>query len=400
MSLFLSITPLEEARVVANGLARSLRAENVSLTTALGRVLAADVVATEDIPSFSRSVVDGFAVIAGDTVGAAEAMPAMLRLSGRVAMGRISEITVGTGECAYVPTGGTLPKGADAMVMVEHTEEVGEMVLVFAPAATGDHVVARGEDFARGSVVLNTGRRLSPRDLGVLAAIGLSEVAVRAAPVVGIISTGNELVEVDAVPGQGQVRDANSSLCAGFVEERGCVPVRLGIIPDERERLEEAIRTAAEGCDLVLVSGGSSKDERDMCASVLEEIGQVHVHGIGIAPGKPTIIGEVGGIPVIGLPGHPASAYVVLIALVGGVIAAMTGETETVRTLRATLTGHIPSAKGRTDYIRVRVQGGMATPLFGKSGLLNTLSESSGVVAVPAAREGFEAGEEVEVILW
>jgi molybdopterin molybdotransferase len=207
-------------------------------------------------------------------------------------------------------------------------------------------------------------------------------------------------VPVTAVPEAAQVRDVNTFLCAGFVHERGGVPVPYGIIPDDREALRAALARALEECDLVLLSGGSSKDDRDMCAATIAAEGEVLVHGIAIAPGKPTIIGTAGGKPVIGLPGHPASAYVVLIAVAGELIAAMTGEEREVRTVTATLSQNIPSARGREDYVRVRVEGSTATPLFGKSGLLNTLFASSGVVRVPAAREGLETGEAVEVLLW
>ena len=401
MKLFLEVVPVEEAVATVRRIAPRTAAETVALEDAYGRVLARDITAGEDVPGFTRSVVDGYAVIAADTTGAGEAMPAMLENVGRVAMGSPEDRAVAPGQCMYVPTGGILPPGADAMVMVEYTEAVGDEVLVHRPAAPGENLIARGEDFASGAVVLEVGRRCSPRDLGVLAALGVAEVPVAARPRVGIISTGNELVPVTATPGPAQVRDANTSLAAGFVTERGGEPVRYGIIRDERKALEEALAAATAACDLVLLSGGSSKDERDMCAATIADAGEVLIHGVAIAPGKPTIVGRVGMTPVIGLPGHPASAYVVLIAIAGPLLAAMTGESRAVRTVAARLTQNIPSARGREDYVRVALDGeGGATPLFGKSGLLNTLAASSGVVRVPASREGLEEGEDVEVLLW
>ncbi|MDG6257496.1 MAG: molybdopterin molybdotransferase MoeA [Methanomicrobiaceae archaeon] len=401
MKLFLEVVPVEEAVAAVRRIAPPVVEETVPLEEAYGRVLARDISAGEDIPGFTRSVKDGYAVVAADTTGAGEAMPAMLENTGRVAMGAAEARAIAPGQCCYVPTGGVIPPGADAIVMVEYTEAVGDEVLVHRPVAPGENLIARGEDFAAGAVVLEAGRRCSPRDLGVLAALGVAEVPVAARPRVGIISTGNELVPVAATPGPAQVRDANTSLASGFVIERGGEPVRYGIVRDERAALEEALAAAAAECDAVLLSGGSSKDERDMCAAVIADAGEVLIHGVAIAPGKPTIVGRVGPAPVIGLPGHPASTCVVLIVVAGPLLAAMTGERRAVRTATARLTQNVPSERGRDDYVRVALDGeGGAAPLFGKSGLLNTLVASSGVVRVPASREGLETGEEVEVLLW
>jgi molybdopterin molybdotransferase len=400
MKLFLEVVPVEEAIACARRIAALMPVEEVNLGDAWHRVLADDALADVDIPGFTRSVVDGYAVVAADTVGAGEALPAMLGQVGRVAMGAGTPLRIASGECAYVPTGGALPEGADAMTMVEYSEEVGTEVLVHRPVAPGENIIVAGEDFGAGKIVLTKGRRLSPRDMGVLAATGHTTVRVTRRPRVGIISTGNELVPVSAVPGAAQVRDVNTHLCSGFVREQGGIPVPYGIVIDEGDALAAALSRALDECDLVLLSGGSSKGDRDMCADIIAAEGEVLVHGIAIAPGKPTIIGSARETPVIGLPGHPASAYVVLIAIVGELLAVMTGEEREERTRAATLTQNIPSARGREDYVRVAVDGTVATPLFGKSGLLNTLFASSGVVRVPAAREGLETGEAVEVILW
>jgi molybdopterin molybdotransferase len=400
MNLFLEVVPVEKAVSIIHDIATPLKTEAIPLDEAYNNVLAEDVVAQSDIPGFSRSVVDGYAVVAADTTGASESLPAILTNTGRVMMGEDVSLPVGQGECMYVPTGGILPAGADAMAMVEYCEQIGDEVLVHRALAPGENIIMRGEDFATGDPMFSQGKRLSPRDLGVLAAIGQQEVKIALKPKIGIISTGNELVPVFDIPGPGQVRDSNTYLCSAFVMERGGLPVSYGIGRDERYSLEAAIQTAVEECDVVLLSGGSSKDDRDMCASTIDKLGEVLVHGIAIAPGKPTIIGRVNNNPVIGLPGHPASAYVVLIALVGELICAMLGEERAETTRRAILTQHIPSAKGRLDFVRVAVSLGKATPVFGKSGLLNTLVKSSGIVKVPASREGLEAGEEVEVILW
>jgi molybdopterin molybdotransferase len=285
--------------------------------------------------------------------------------------------------------------------MIEHAEQIGKEVLVKKPVAYGENVLFFNEDFPAGAVVCTRGRRLNSQDIGVLAAAGCTSVPVVRIPLIGIISTGNELVPVNQKPMPGQVRDVNSYVVASFVQEQGCRPLHYGIIRDDRNALRSAISLAARECDAVLISGGSSKDERDMVAAIIAERGTVLVHGIAIAPGKPTIIGKYDGKAVIGLPGHPASAFIVLIAIVRHMIIAMTGDTgSALRTIPASLGQNIPSSKGREDYVRVEVRNGIALPLFGKSGLLNTLVRSTGVIRVPAESEGLETGTQVEVIVW
>lgn len=400
MSLFLEVVSVSEAVKAVQKIAPLPGYEEVPLEDALHRVLARDIPADIDIPGFDRSTVDGYAVAAAETIGASEAIPAMLQCRGHVGMGSADAESVSPGSCLYVPTGGALPAGADAVTMIEHTEQVGDDILVHRPVAPGENVVFRGEDFKVGEAALERGRVLSPREIGVAAAVGADRVTVVTIPKIGIVSTGNELVPVVETPGPGEVRDANSYLAGAFVTERGCHPVYFGIVRDERAVLKRAVSSALERCDAVLVSGGSSKDERDNTAAVIAELGEVLVHGIAIAPGKPTIIGMARGKPVIGLPGHPASTFVVLVAVVDHLLAAMRQTTVSRRTVRARLTQNIPSTRGREDYVRVSMWEGEATPVFGKSGLLNTLVQSEGLVRVPASSEGFEVGEEVEVILW
>jgi molybdopterin molybdotransferase len=401
MSLFLQLVSVPEAIAGIRNLAIRCGDEPVPLSEALHRILARNVHADMDIPGFTRSVVDGYAVRAADTTGSGDAMPSMLSLRGRVAMGTSSKHRIKSGDCVYVPTGGILPEGADAVVMIEHAEQLGEEVLVKKPVAHGENVLFFNEDFSSGEVVCTQGRRLSSQDIGVLAAAGCTDVPVVKIPGVGIISTGNELVPVNQKPIPGQVRDVNSYVVASFVREQGCRPVFYGIVRDDREALRLAIRRATAECDAVLISGGSSKDDRDLVAAIITELGEVLIHGIAISPGKPTIIGRCGTVPVIGLPGHPASAFIVLIAIIRHLLTAMTGETgSSIRTLQATLGQNISSSKGREDYVRVVVRDGIAIPLFGKSGLLNTLVRSTGVIRVPAESEGLETGSLVEVIVW
>jgi molybdopterin molybdotransferase len=401
MSRFLQVVAVPEAVRAAVAIAPATAPETVPVEQSAGRVLAAPVVADTDIPGFDRSVVDGYAVRSADTTGAGDAVPALLRCIGRVTMGRSRKLVIRDSECAYIPTGGTLPDGSDAAVMVEYTEEAGDTILIKKPAAPGENVLLRDEDFRKDETVFRPGRRLTPQDAGVLAACGCARVTVAKKPVVGIISTGNELVPVTVIPGPGEVRDANASMLAAWLSEYGCVPRLYGIVKDERSAFEAVLARALPECDVVLLSGGSSKDDRDMTAGVIAGTGEVLIHGIAIAPGKPTIIGRIAGKPVFGLPGHPASAFVVLIAIVRPLLDTMLGQKKPLlRTVQATLAENIPSQRGREEYVRVRVENGAAIPLFGKSGLLNTLVKSDGLVCIPAGYEGLEKGSTVEVMLW
>jgi molybdopterin molybdotransferase len=401
MSLFLQVVSVSKAIEEIRNLALRCSGEPIPLIEALHRILAEDVLADVDIPGFTRSVVDGYAVRSADTTGSSDTLPSILPLRGRVSMGASAGTHIQPGECIYVPTGGILPEGADAVVMIEHVEQIGKEILVKKPVAHGENVLFFNEDFSSGDVVCTRGRRLSPQDIGVLAAAGCVQVPVVRIPKVGILSTGNELVPVNVRPLPGQVRDVNSFVVASFVREQGCAPILYGIVRDDREALRSAICKATSECDAVLISGGSSKDDRDIVAAIIREEGAVLIHGIAISPGKPTIIGRYGNIPVIGLPGHPASAFIVLVAIIRYLFAGMTGDTDSgVRSVQATLGQNVSSSKGREDYVRVAVHDGIATPLFGKSGLLNTLVKSTGVVRIPAESEGLETGTLVEVILW
>ena len=373
MSSFLSVIPVEKARSVLLGMARKTGEKRVPLIGSAGYVLRTDIISDVDIPGFDRSAVDGYALVAADTVGAGESIPAMLRLSGSIDMGGVSKDRVLPGTCMYIPTGAFLPPGADAVVMIEYCEVMDDEVLISKPAAVGENIVYKGEDFSTKRPAIQAGTKINSRVMGVLAACGVEDVLVSEKPRIAIISTGNEIVPVTEVPGPGQVRDVNTYLIAGFIQESGGIPVIIGIVQDEHRLLEEALDKAVSEADIVLISGGSSKGERDMCADIIGSHGELLVHGIALSPGKPTIIGQVKNKPVIGLPGHPASAYVVLHALVRDLVHAITGEISFPVRQSGVLTSPVPSAKGREDYVRVIKKDDDITPLFGKSGLTNTL---------------------------
>jgi molybdopterin molybdotransferase len=386
------------------------RAEAVPLAEALGRTPVAPVAAPHPLPGFARSTVDGFAVRASDTFGASEGLPSYLDVLGSVAMGRPAEVAVRAGGAVAVPTGAVLPDGADAVVMVEHTQQtMAGSVEVTRPAAPGDGTVRADEDATVGDRLVPAGRPLRAQDLGLLAAAGVTAVQVHRRPRVGVVSTGDEVVPPstgELVPGQ--VRDATASALAGLVRQAGGEPVVLGIVPDDAGELERVLRDALADCDLVVVSAGSSVGARDETAGVVGRLGDPGIlcHGLAIRPGKPTLLADCGGVPVVGLPGNPLSALVVF-RLVGlPLVRRLAGTTvpppEPV--VRARLDRQVPSQTGRLDVVQVRVgigpDGRTASPLFGASALLSVLTAADGWCVVPEEATGLPAGAEVEVTLY
>src|SRR3954449_48959 len=386
--------------------ARRTVVEAVTLDVAAGRVPAAPVRAPHALPGSARATVDGYAVRAADTFGASEGLPSYLDLAGAGAMGRAPETAVGPGEAAAIPTGGVLPPGADAVVMVEYTHEaMAETIEVTRPVAPGDGLVRADEDAASGAELVPAGRPLRPQDLGLLAAAGVTELEVHARPRVAIVSTGDEVVDPGTAElGAGQVRDACAVALAALVREAGGEPDLRGIVPDDRDALAAVLGDGVATCDVVVVSAGSSVGARDETAAVVAGLGEpgIWTHGIALRPGKPTLLAEAGDVPVIGLPGNPRSALVVfrlvgmpVVRLVGG----MTDPPPEPRT-SARLERDIPSAAGRLDVVQVALRDGVATPLFGASALLSVLTRADGYVVVPDDATGLPAGTEVDVTLY
>lgn len=385
-----------------------LRTERVDLAGALDRVLAADLTAPEDLPGFARSTVDGFAVTAADTFGASEGLPAYLRITDEVLMGQEAVRAIGPGECARVATGGMLPPGADAVVMVEHTETLSDdEVGVVRPASPGQNVIRRGEDCAAGQVLVPAGRRLRAQELGLLAHAGILTVPVAARPVVAILATGDELVDPAATPAPGQIRESNSFMISALVEQCGAVPLFLGKAQDIAEDIEARLREGMSTADVIMVSGGSSVGTRDLAAQLLDKLGQpgILVHGVSLKPGKPTILGVANGKPLMGLPGHPVSSQVVfelfarpLLRQLGGLPAAPAHRPA----VRARLAKNYASAPGRVDVLRVEFaerEGELwAEPVQGKSGVITSLTRADGIVIIPESTEGLLAGQWVEVL--
>ena len=386
------------------------QAEEIFVLDSLGRILAEEIISPVNVPDFSRSTMDGYAVRAKDSFGATESMPAMLEVTGEVMMGESAGIEVKQGQTVKISTGGMLPDGADAVVMVEYTERLDERtILVVKPVAPGENVVLRGEDICAGQSLVKTATAIRPQEMGALAGVGITVCRVAPKPRVGILSTGDEIVEPGQVPGPGKIRDINSYAVAGLVAEAGGQPVQFGIIRDEYPELEKAISQALQETDIVVVSGGSSVGTRDVTSAVLNSLGKpgVLVHGVSVKPGKPTILAVVDNKPVLGLPGHPASAMVLADIFLVPLIRACSGLGFTVpkrRAVKALITRSMASASGRVDYIRVAVKQldgrFMAEPVLGKSGLITTMVKADGIVIIPMTKEGLEAGEEVEVVMF
>ncbi len=384
--------------------AASQPAEEVGLAAALGRVTAQVVVSPEPLPPFARSLVDGCAVRAADTHGAGEGTPAYLAIVGEVRMGAAPPRALGAGEAMWVPTGGMLPDGADAVVMVEHTGkwDAGQVEVRRAVAA-GENVIAPGDDLHPGDEVLPSGHALRSQDIGALAALGITSLAVRKRPAVAIVSTGNEIVPADVTPGPAQVRDLNSWSLGAAVRRAGGEPLQLGIVRDSLSDLCAALRDALARGDMVCVSGGSSVGAEDLVPRAIASLGApgILTHGLNIHPGKPTIIAIAAGKPVFGLPGHPVSSLIVFALIVEPAMRRLLGmPPPRPVALSAILDRDLGSAPGREDFLRVRLEwradGAHAVPVLGRSAMISTLVRADGIIHIPAEIEVLRAGEQVE----
>ena len=382
---------------------RRTEIERVALPAARHRVPAAAVRSPAALPGFAKATVDGFAVRAADTYGASDGLPSYLDLAGAVRMGRAPDVAVPPGGAVAVPTGGVLPEGADAVVMVEHTAEtMPGTIEVTRPVAPGAGLVRADEDVAAGGGLVPAGRPLRAPDLGLLAAAGVTAVDVHARPRVVILSTGDEVVPPDTGElGPGQVRDATASALAALVADAGGDPEIAGIVSDEPGALQAALRAVLPRADLVVVSAGSSVGARDETAGAVAALGDVFCHGLAVKPGKPTLLADCAGVPVVGLPGNPLSALVVF-GLVGAPLVWRLAGCEhppPEPSTRARLARDLPSAAGRLDVVQVVLRDGEAHPVFGPSALLSVLTRADGHVVVPEPATGLAAGTEVEVVL-
>lgn len=410
MPEFLSlVTPDEALLKLFSEINPEIKHISVPTHQALGKVIVEDVISAQNLPEFKRSTVDGYAVLSKSTYGASESLPAYLKIKDEVPMGDTPDFSISDQNSALIHTGGMLPEGADAVVMLEDTQilDSGE-IEVYRAVAQGENVIEVGEDVKVGEMVLTKGTRLRPAEIGGLMALGITDIKVAKAPVFGILSSGDEVIPPDQIPRPGEVRDINSYTLGALIEDLGGEVIHYGIIADSRQEMLIAVKKAQQECDHLIVTAGSSASARDLTSEIMNELGDpgVLVHGISIKPGKPTIFSVAGDQIMIGLPGNPVSALVIAIVLVAPVIEAYLGikDPRPKPTISAALSVNISSQAGREDWIPVKLnrtsQGNfLAEPVFGRSNLIFILARSDGLVKIPPSATGLEAGTLVNVHL-
>lgn len=417
MAEFFNVLPPDDARALLLRHVRPiLDVERLATIESMGRVTAAEARAPHALPSFRRSTMDGFAVRAADTYGAGDTLPAFLNIIGEIKMGSAAIVTLGLGEAVLVHTGGMLPDTADAVVQVEHTQPVGNRdqirfpyeIEVYRPVAVGQNVIQIGEDVQQNSAILPAGAFLRPQDIGGLLAVGITYIDVVRRPRIAIIATGDEVIDPYSMPQPGQIRDINSYTVSCQCLKAGGEPAVFGIIPDDFDALHTAASAALENCDMLVMSAGSSVSVRDMTVNVIDSLGEpgVLLHGVATRPGKPTIVGAVGGKPVLGLPGNPVSAMIQFAMFGVPAIFRLQGLKDSPPTSRlwAKVTMNIASESGREDYVPAKIEataeGFSVTPIFGKSNLIYTLVHADGLIKIPLNSGGVVPGELVQVDLF
>lgn len=386
-----------------------LASERIPLDASLHRVLSEGVFAAENLPEGARSTVDGFAVRAEDTFGASDSIPALLSLGAAIPMGVMPDFTLNPGEAAPIPTGGFLPRGADAVVMVEYTNQAGtDAIEISRPVTLRTNVLEKGEDAKAGEALIAQGQTMRPQEIGFLAALGIAEVKVYRQPRVAVISSGDEVVPMERKPKLGQIRDANSHSLAALIRGCGAEPIGFDIVPDDAVRMGTALRDAMSQADVVTISGGSSVGTRDLMVDVVSSLPGVDVvaHGVAIRPGKPTLLASQREKAIFGLPGHPVSALVVAQVFLAPFLQYLRGGKLQKGPLgyrtKAVLNTSVNSTIGLEEYVRVRLEEArdqtyVASPVFGKSGMLSTMVKADGMITIPMNAEGFSKGETVPV---
>lgn len=375
------------------------------LLEALDHVLAEDIYGLRDIPDFCRSMVDGYAVQAKDTMGAGESIPVFLRVLGEVEIGTKAEMTITSGTCAYVPTGGMVPRGADSCVMVEYCEPFdADHIAVNQPVSPGRHVVGIGEDSRKGELLFEKGRRLRPQEIGALAAEGITHVKVYEPLKLFILSTGDELTAPGEELKEGKIYDINTSALTALARKHGFTVVGTRTVPDVYDALRQAMLEAMEVSDVAVISGGSSKGKKDMTAKLIDELSDpgVFTHGLALKPGKPTILGmdRKSRTLMVGLPGHPVAAMAVFEMLPVWLKRKQEGSADKPA-VPAVLSGNVPGSPGRKMLLFAELtrngEGYSAAPVFGKSGLMSTMTRADGYAVVELNQEGLKAGDRIWV---
>ena len=407
------LTPVSEAQEILLEQLNSIRlaTETVPLAEGLDRITSEEIIAPENLPPCDRSTMDGFAVVAADSFGASHSLPAYLNVTGEVFMGYKPEGMVSRGNCFKIPTGGVVPDGADAVIMLEHTVPIDEkMIELVKSVGSGSNIIRQGDDIRQGRRALSAGRLLRPQDLGLLAGLGISTVTVYRKISVGIISTGDEIIDYTKLPAPGEIRNINTVTITGQAKRCGAEVIDYGIVSDSENHFFSTVTTAVNETDLVIFSGGSSVGMRDLGEEAIKRLKPpgVLVHGVALKPGKPVIIGLSGNTPIFGLPGHPVSALNCFDFFVKPAIQAISGlernKLMPKATVSARLMRNINSAAGRLDVIRVQLvydsEGYQAQPILGRSGAISTLSRAHGYFLIAEDSQGLESGSLVEVHLY
>ncbi len=408
MAFLYLVSPSERLTPIYHRYSRIEDTEEVSIFQASGRILAEDIYSTENIPPLPRSTVDGYAVKSEDTMGASPETPAMLLKKGEIHIGEIPKEDIAPGQTMYIPTGGILPEGADAVEMIEYTEEISPYVEMYRSVAPGENTVQPGEDIKEGMLLIPKGTKLHARHIGLLAYAGITTVKVYRKPKIAIFSTGDEIVPPDSYPEPGKMRDANGpmlkAMFGGIGEILDVSPV---IIPDKREAMEKALKEALNIADIVMLSGGSSAGTRDLVVSVIKSLpdSEILFHGLRISPGKPTIVAVSGGKPILGLPGHPASCFVSAKLIGTNIVEYIAGSNRQTPFvfIRGIIKTEVYSKPGIEEYLRVKIDFSTSPPtvepMITQSGITYTLAMADGLARIPPEKEGLSAGEEVEVML-
>lgn len=404
----LKVKTIDEMKKIINETFKDITLENetIDLSHGLGRVLSADIVSTMDVPHFDRSVVDGYAVKLTDVQGASQAIPGFLRITGEVQMGKETSESLNQGETLYVPTGGMVPAGTEAMIMIEYTEKLGEKDLaIYTNAGANENMMRIGDDIRNGELVFSRGHLLRPQDIGVLSALGYRQIEVYQRPRLSIISTGDEIIRPGATPKPGEVIDINTPALAAVAKRLGAEVISSSYARDDRQEIRSAVENGIEKGDMVILSGGSSMGEKDYTVQVIEGLGEVLLHGLAVKPGKPTILGTVSQKPVIGLPGQPAAAIMVLMIVLQEFMNLYYGQDVfKYQTVQGLLMENIHAAPGRRTFQTVSIakteNGIEVRPTHGKSGMITLLSYSDGYIEITENEEGKNTGDQVEVTLF
>lgn len=392
---------VEDAVRIVRSIAHATGTETIPIDEADGRTLAKRIITPTDLPGFDRSSYNGYVIISSDTIKASEKSPVSLKLVGDIEKGVLEEVRIKPGQCMHIHTGGVIPLDADAVIQQEDISKSEGLIQIRRTVNQGENITRGDEDFKKNEAIYPKGWIIRPQDIGVLASIGITRVTVRKKPIIGIISTGRELIPPESVPQKGQVREVNSYLISAFCRRQKAIPVRYGIIRDEPDELEQLLMHAANECDALIVSGGSARDHNDVTARVIRSLGEVYTDSISFSPEKQTTIGRIGSVLIIGLPGHPSSTFMVLALVVIHLIQALKGSPcQRVYRKRVYLADDLHAHPDNDRYIRVSIHEDKAYPVFGKAGLMNMLALSDGLVRVPAGHTGFTTGAMVDVMIW